>query len=191
MRPGSRGLRRKESRQKNLDHRVRISASTSSGLSSERDAWPTAKFERAWGRELDPEPGLTVVEITHGALEGRIRGMYIMGENPFLSDPNVNKVREAGHDLPARVSGVQEMFARLPPAARAHVMANVQRETGMSYEEMAQAMECSKGTIMSRLFHARKNMQKLLGERLGPVEVPEHTRGVSRRLLPASPSENV
>jgi RNA polymerase sigma-70 factor (ECF subfamily) len=33
---------------------------------------------------------------------------------------------------------------------------------GMSYEEMAQAMECSKGTIMSRLFHARRNMQKRL-----------------------------
>ena len=33
---------------------------------------------------------------------------------------------------------------------------------GMSYEEMAQAMNCSKGTIMSRLFHARKNMQKRL-----------------------------
>ena len=33
---------------------------------------------------------------------------------------------------------------------------------GMTYEEMAQAMDCSKGTIMSRLFHARKNMQKLL-----------------------------
>lgn len=38
---------------------------------------------------------------------------------------------------------------------------------GMSYEEMAQAMECSKGTIMSRLFHARKNMQKRLLEFMG------------------------
>lgn len=38
---------------------------------------------------------------------------------------------------------------------------------GMSYEEMAKAMGCSKGTIMSRLFHARKNMQKHLTERLG------------------------
>ena len=40
---------------------------------------------------------------------------------------------------------------------------------GLSYEEMAQAMKCSKGTIMSRLFHARRNMQKLLVERLGYV----------------------
>ena len=31
---------------------------------------------------------------------------------------------------------------------------------GLSYEEMASVMNCSKGTIMSRLFHARKNMQK-------------------------------
>ena len=35
---------------------------------------------------------------------------------------------------------------------------------GLSYEEMAQAMDCSKGTIMSRLFHARKNMQKRLAD---------------------------
>ncbi|MDH3687020.1 MAG: molybdopterin-dependent oxidoreductase, partial [Myxococcales bacterium] len=53
------------------------------------------KFEAAWGCSLDPEPGLTVVEIARGALEGSIRGMYIMGENPFLSDPNANKVRRA------------------------------------------------------------------------------------------------
>jgi formate dehydrogenase major subunit len=53
------------------------------------------KFESAWGVPLDPKPGLTVVEIMHGALEGRIKGMFMMGENPFLSDPNVNKVRKA------------------------------------------------------------------------------------------------
>jgi RNA polymerase sigma-70 factor (ECF subfamily) len=38
---------------------------------------------------------------------------------------------------------------------------------GLSYEEMAEAMACSKGTIMSRLFHARKNMQKRLLELMG------------------------
>ncbi len=53
------------------------------------------KFEAVWGVPLDPKPGLTVVEIMHGALEGRIKGMFMMGENPFLSDPNVNKVRKA------------------------------------------------------------------------------------------------
>src|SRR5262249_5200810 len=53
------------------------------------------QFEAAWGVPLDPRPGLTVVEIMAAALEQRIRGMFMMGENPFLSDPNVNKVRKA------------------------------------------------------------------------------------------------
>ncbi len=67
-----------------------------------------AKFEAAWGRSLSPSPGLTVVEITRAALEGGIRGMYILGENPFLSDPNVNKVRKALSNLDFLV--VQDIF---------------------------------------------------------------------------------
>jgi len=66
------------------------------------------KFEAAWGRELSPDPGLTVVEITRAALEGSVRGMYVMGENPFLSDPNVNKVRQALANLEFLV--VQDIF---------------------------------------------------------------------------------
>jgi formate dehydrogenase major subunit len=53
------------------------------------------RFETAWGVPLDPRPGLTVVEIMAAALDGRVKGMFMMGENPFLSDPNVNKVRKA------------------------------------------------------------------------------------------------
>jgi formate dehydrogenase major subunit len=52
------------------------------------------KFERAWGVALDPMPGLTVVEIMHEVHEGHIKGMMMMGENPFLSDPNTNVVKE-------------------------------------------------------------------------------------------------
>jgi formate dehydrogenase major subunit len=59
------------------------------------DAAVRRRFEAAWGVPLDPAPGLTVVEIMAAALEGRIRGMFMMGENPFLSDPNINKVRKA------------------------------------------------------------------------------------------------
>ena len=66
------------------------------------------KFNRAWGRELDAQPGLTVVEIMKGALEGSIRGMYIMGENPFISDPNANKVRRALSELEFLV--IQDIF---------------------------------------------------------------------------------
>ena len=67
-----------------------------------------AKFEKAWGRPLDPKKGLTVVEIMKGALEGRVRGMYMLGENPFLSDPNVNKVRKALSAL--EFLAVQDIF---------------------------------------------------------------------------------
>ncbi|MHA1302709.1 MAG: formate dehydrogenase subunit alpha [Candidatus Heimdallarchaeaceae archaeon] len=54
-----------------------------------------AKFEQAWGVPLDDKNGLTVVEIMNAAHNGDIRGIYIMGENPVLSDPNVNHVKEA------------------------------------------------------------------------------------------------
>ncbi len=54
-----------------------------------------ARFEKLWGMELDPAPGLTVVEIMHAAKRGDIRGMYIMGENPAMSDPDVEHAREA------------------------------------------------------------------------------------------------
>ena len=67
-----------------------------------------AKFEAAWNTELDPNPGLTVVEIMHGALKGEIKGMYMMGENPFLSDPNTNKVRQGLSNLEFLV--VQDIF---------------------------------------------------------------------------------
>ena len=63
------------------------------------------------------------------------------------------------------LAAVEASLAQLSDKHRAVI---VMRELqGMSYEEMAQAMKCSKGTIMSRLFHARRNMQKHLKERLG------------------------
>jgi formate dehydrogenase major subunit len=45
------------------------------------------KFEALWGVVLDPEPGLTVVEIMNAVHAGEIRGRGIMGENPAMSDP--------------------------------------------------------------------------------------------------------
>jgi formate dehydrogenase alpha subunit len=54
-----------------------------------------SKFERAWDAELPDEPGLTVVEMMDAAHDGRVRALYVMGENPMLSDPDVGHVREA------------------------------------------------------------------------------------------------
>ncbi len=51
------------------------------------------KFERAWGVSLPAEVGLTVTEMLHAAEEGRVRCLYVIGENPMVSDPDLNHVR--------------------------------------------------------------------------------------------------
>ncbi len=72
------------------------------------DAQAHAKFEKLWDAELDNVPGLTVVEIINAAREGEIRGMYIMGENPAMSDPDLNHARAALANLDWLV--VQDIF---------------------------------------------------------------------------------
>ncbi len=66
------------------------------------------RFEDAWGTPLDPNRGLTVVEIMDAIHAGQIRGMYIMGENPAMSDPDVRHAREALAKLDHLV--VQDLF---------------------------------------------------------------------------------
>ncbi|MBL4906136.1 MAG: formate dehydrogenase subunit alpha, partial [Sneathiella sp.] len=66
------------------------------------------RFEDLWDTKLDPNRGLTVVEITEAVHDGDIRGMYIMGENPAMSDPNVTHAREALSMLDILV--VQDLF---------------------------------------------------------------------------------
>jgi formate dehydrogenase major subunit len=66
------------------------------------------RFEKFWGTRLDKQPGLTVVEIMNAAYDGKIRGMYIMGENPAMSDPDVEHARAAMAKLEHLV--VQDIF---------------------------------------------------------------------------------
>src|SRR5262245_47824084 len=65
-------------------------------------------YEKFWGVELPPKKGLTVVEIMHAIKDGTIKGMYILGENPALSDPDVSHAREALAKLEHLV--VQDIF---------------------------------------------------------------------------------
>ena len=65
-------------------------------------------FESAWHAKLDPKAGLTVVEIMDAVHAGTIRGMYIMGENPAMSDPDVHHARQALSELEMLV--VQDIF---------------------------------------------------------------------------------
>jgi formate dehydrogenase major subunit len=66
------------------------------------------RFEKLWGTALDPDIGLTVVETINAAKKHEIRGMFVMGENPAMSDPDVDHAREALATLDHLV--VQDIF---------------------------------------------------------------------------------
>jgi formate dehydrogenase major subunit len=67
-----------------------------------------ARFEALWRTALDDKRGLTTVEISDAAHRGEIKGIYIMGENPAMSDPDVEHVREGLAKLEHLV--VQDIF---------------------------------------------------------------------------------
>ncbi|WP_367617232.1 formate dehydrogenase subunit alpha [Plastoroseomonas hellenica] len=67
-----------------------------------------ARLETLWGAALRPEPDLTVVEIMHAMTRGQVRGMYIMGENPAMSDPDLAHARAGFARLEHLV--VQDLF---------------------------------------------------------------------------------
>lgn len=51
------------------------------------------KFETAWGTPLSGKIGMTVTEMIPGILDGKIKALYIMGEDPLMSDPDTNHIR--------------------------------------------------------------------------------------------------
>ncbi len=66
------------------------------------------KFEKAWGGSLVSSPGLTLTEIFQAAHQGKIKALYLVGENPMLSDPDLKHVEEALRRLEFLV--VQDIF---------------------------------------------------------------------------------
>jgi len=72
------------------------------------DAAAQEKFQAAWGVPLSNQIGLTITEMLTGLETGRVRGMYVIGENPMTSDPDLNHVRHALQQ--AEVMVVQELF---------------------------------------------------------------------------------
>ncbi len=66
------------------------------------------KFEKAWGTKLSDRPGLTATEMTIAAGEGKLKAMYIMGENPVMSDPDMNHTIETLKKLDFLI--VQDIF---------------------------------------------------------------------------------
>jgi formate dehydrogenase alpha subunit len=78
------------------------------GYQSVADAQARGKFEGRWGASLPAEAGLTAMEMVEQAKKGKIKGMYIVGENPVLSFPNSRFIREVLASLDFLV--VQDMF---------------------------------------------------------------------------------
>ncbi len=66
------------------------------------------RFAAAWGREIPEEPGMTVTDMVQALEEGRLKGLYVIGENPKLSDPDLNHFGSALKKLDILV--VQELF---------------------------------------------------------------------------------
>jgi len=66
------------------------------------------KFEKAWGVSLNPSPGLTLTEMFEAAHKGQIKAIYLIGENPILSDPDANHIKESLEALEFLV--VQDIF---------------------------------------------------------------------------------
>lgn len=77
------------------------------------------KFEQAWGVTLPGKPGLTVTEMLKGAETGTIKALYIMGENPMISDPDIHHVEASLKKLEFLV--VQDIFLT-ETAQLAHVV---------------------------------------------------------------------
>ncbi|OGP90605.1 MAG: formate dehydrogenase [Deltaproteobacteria bacterium RBG_16_48_10] len=77
------------------------------------------KFEKAWGAALSPRPGLTLMEMMKGIAQGKIKALFILGENPLLSDPDAGKVAEELKHLDLLV--VQDIFLS-ETAELAHVV---------------------------------------------------------------------
>ena len=100
-------------------------------------------------RELEHDDGRTALDAANEA------------DFPFISRIDGAEPLDVVHrrELAARLS---EALDALPPYHRGVVL--MREVEGMSYEEMAAAMNVSKGTIMSRLFHARQKLQRALGD---------------------------
>jgi formate dehydrogenase (NADP+) alpha subunit len=66
------------------------------------------KFQDAWGTELPTTPGLTLTEMFHGVLHGDLKAIYLVGENPVLTDADSSHVRQAFEEIEFLI--VQDMF---------------------------------------------------------------------------------
>jgi formate dehydrogenase major subunit len=89
------------------------------GYQSVADEAVAKKFEQAWKTSLSRKPGLTILEMFQGIDEGKVKALYIMGENPMVSDPDLRHVEKVLEKLELLV--VQDIFLT-ETAKLAHVI---------------------------------------------------------------------
>jgi formate dehydrogenase major subunit len=135
-------------------------------------------FETLWQTPLDPKPGLTVVEIVNAAYDGQIKGMYIMGENPAMSDPDAAHAREGLARLDHLV--VQDIFMTetamyadvvLPATAwpeKNGTVTNTNRQVQMGRKALAAPGECREDWWITQAIAQRMG---LAWDYSGPAEV--------------------
>ena len=57
------------------------------------------KFEKAWGSTLSRKPGITIPQMMEGAAQGSVKALFVMGENPMVSDPDIGHLEEGLKNL--------------------------------------------------------------------------------------------
>jgi formate dehydrogenase major subunit len=155
-------------------------------------------FEKFWNTKLDDQPGYTVVEIMHKALAPdsdphKVRGMYIMGENPAMSDPDLNHARHALASLQHLV--VQDIFLTetawladvvLPASAwpeKTGTVSNTDRTVQMGRQAVLPPGEAKPDLWIIQQIAQRMGLNwRYAGEHEGVAEVYEEMR---RAMAPA------
>jgi formate dehydrogenase major subunit len=90
-----------------------------SGYQPVADEVANQKFSQAWGKDLPKKPGMTITDMIPAIIEGKLKALYVVGENPMVSDPDIHHVEEALKKLDLLI--VQDIF--LTPTARlAHIV---------------------------------------------------------------------
>lgn len=139
-----------------------------------------AKFENAWQTsvKIPAKPGLTVTELMNGVLDGRVKALYIMGENPFISDPNMNHVEHALNEIEFLV--VQDIFlnetAQLADVVLPGVSFAEKEGTFTNTERRVQRVR----TALPIRSEARRDLDIIcdLGQRLSQSTADENSTGV-------------
>ena len=155
------------------------------GYQAVADEAVRAKFEKAWQTsiKIPAKPGLTVTELMNGVLNGRIKALYIMGENPILSDPNTNHVKEALHKIEFLVT--QDIFlnetAQLADVVLPGVSFAEKEGTFTNTERRVQRVR----TALPIKGEARRDLDIIcdLGQRLSRTKADENSTGVVHSVI--------